>query len=318
MSHIAKLDTSKFEFPVEMVNLYTLGTESESQLLSEVPPSMARGLRRTDTNEILGIHGSKYQLVPYKTQLDPINDALVNSGLDLSDIDVIDHIFEGGARMEREIIFNKHRFDVGPGQGYRPGQPSYYNTDALVGDTVALVLRMRNSYDGGWSYESSFGGKRLRCLNGVWVLDAIARTRGKHTVNLSNTAAVEKIKLAITMMDTMKDMLTEMTRIRVQEDQVRELFKKTLAYVPRADKETPEFGDKTLGHLMNLWDRNATELGRTKWAVYNAATEWATHPEDTMRPSSQPHRVRALRESKVTAMLKTDHWSNIDSLRLAA
>lgn len=318
MSYLDKLDTSKFEFQVEMTKLYTLGTTSESNLINEVPADMARGLIRTDTNEVLGIHGNKYQLIPYKAQLDPINDALVNSGLDLSDIDVIDSVYEGGARMEREIIFNKHQFDVGPGPGYRHGQPSYYNTEARVGDTVALVLRMRNSYDGGWSYESSFGGKRLRCLNGVWVLDAIARTRGKHTVNLSNTAAVEKIKLGITMMDTMQDMLVSMTRVHVEEGQVQTLFKETLAHVPRADKETPPFSDKSLSHLMNLYDRNATELGSTKWAVYNAATEWATHPEDTMRASSQPHRIRAVREGKVTSMLKSDQWAHIENLRIAA
>lgn len=316
MSYMEKLDTSKFEFPVEMTPVYVPQTDNPGTLV-EVPAKMARAVVRSDTTEILGIHGDQYKLVPYVDQLRPVNDALLDSGLDLSDITVKDSLYEGGARMEREIIFNKHKFAVAPGRGYFPHQPSYYDTGAEVGDTVALVLRMRNSYDGGWSYESSFGGKRLRCLNGVWVLDTIARTRGKHTANLSNVAAIEKIKRGIEMMDKMKDALVDMTKTRITAGQVQTLFKRTLAHVPRQDKETPPFSDRVLAHLMNIWERNEAELGATKWTAYNAATEWATHVEDTMSKRGSAHNVRYQREAKVASMLKSNEWDRIIDLPAA-
>lgn len=317
MGYMEKLDTSKFEFPVRMSTIYVPAPDAEMGDYIAVPESAGRAVLREDTGEVLGIHGDQYRLVPYVDQLRPVNNALLDSGLDLSDITVKDSLYEGGARMEREIIFNKHKFAVDPGRGYFPHQPSYYDTGAEVGDTVALVLRMRNSYDGGWSYESSFGGKRLRCLNGVWVLDTIARTRGKHTANLSNTAAIEKIKRGIEMMDTMKDALVDMTKTRVTAGQVQTLFKRTLAYVPRQDKETPPFSDRVLAHLMNIWERNEAELGATKWTAYNAATEWATHVEDTMSKRGSAHNVRYQREAKVASMLKSKEWDSVIDLPAA-
>lgn len=317
MSFMDKIDLSAFDFPVELVPVFTLGNESGS-VLREVDSKLGRAVIRTDTGESLGIVGSKWTMARYVDQLYPVLKALDETSLDAGNITTKASVLENGAMMELEIMFTDRQFDVGTTKGYSPNQPAYYNTSARVGDTVAQVLRFRNSYNGAWSFETSFGGKRLRCLNGVWVLDCIATHRRKHTVNLSVTASVEKLVKGITMFDTMKDELVAMTKTPVSKSNVIKLFQNTLAYLPRTGEDVPPYSDRTLTHLMNLYDFNEDEVGNNKWAVYNTATEWATHVEDTMRQSSQPHRVRAVREAKVASMMKSREWQALTDHRLAA
>lgn len=316
MSFLSKIDLEPFNFPVELVPVYT--QKNSFFELNEVSQDLARAVVRTDTGEALGIVGSKYNLARYSDQLVPVLKALDETDLDPGNISIKSNVYENGAMMELEIMLTDRQFDVGTTPGYTVGQPAYYNTSARVGDTVAQVLRFRNSYNGAWSFETSFGGKRLRCLNGVWVLDSIASHRRKHTINLSVTASVEKIVSGITMFDTMRDELMQMTYTRVTSSQVEKMFRNTLAYLPRTGQDMPPYSDRTLTHLMNLWSYNADEVGANKWAAYNAATEWATHVEDTMRKTSQPHRVRSQREAKVASMLKSNEWKHLEQLPIAA
>lgn len=320
MSFMDKIDLSVFDFPVELVPVYTRKETDGGALIqhNEVGSALARAVVRTDTGDALGIVGSKWTMARYTDQLYPVLKALDESGLDTGNITVKPSVLENGAMMELEIMFTDRQFDVGTTKGYRPDQPAYYNTSARVGDTVAQVLRFRNSYNGAWSFETSFGGKRLRCLNGVWVLDSIATHRRKHTVNLSVTASVEKVVNGIHMFDTMRDELVAMTQTPVSKNNVIKLFQNTLAYLPRTGEDMPPYSDRTLTHLMNIYDFNEDEVGSNKWAVYNTATEWSSHVEDTMKATSQPHRVRAQREAKVASMMKSREWTALSDHRLAA
>lgn len=304
MSYLDKLDTSRFNFPVEMtavhIPAFTLGDKGLITDYHEVPQSMARAVVRTDINEVLGIHGKDYKLAPHSTLFNSVNNGLVESGLDLSDITVKDGIHDNGARVERRVIFNRHQIDVGEG------------------DMVGLCLNIRNSYDGGWSFVFDFGGFRFHCFNGCVRGVSVARHRGKHTANLSTTAAIEKLKSGVYVLENMRDEFLRYRGTPVIEGQVQTLFKETLAYLPRHDKETPPFSDRALGHLMNLYESNASKLGGNQWAVYNAATEWSSHVEDTMTKRGAAHNVRVQREEKVAQMLRSNQWAGINQLKLAA
>ena len=56
--------------------------------------------------------------------------------------------------------------------------------------------------------------------------------------------------------------------------------------------------------LLKQYDAEATTLGRTKWALYNALTYWSTHTDHLDRG----HTIAKDRETLVAKALTTNDW----------
>ena len=88
---------------------------------------------------------------------------------------------------------------------------------------------------------------------------------------------------------------------------VEKLYKKTLAYTPLKPLEEPEkrFSAKPLQQLIDLYNNGDSNV----WGVYNAATNWASHPDT----KGAAHNVSRDRHMKVAKMLKSPQWTTLTS-----
>ena len=115
---------NEWSFPIDTCDLHTV-TNFES---IDVPPSMARCIVRTDTNDVLGVHGSKYKAIKHDDVVNSVFEAVTASGIS-NDYDHKVSVFDNGAKMRGIIRFNDLVIE-----------PS-------VGDIIAFQLTFFNSYD---------------------------------------------------------------------------------------------------------------------------------------------------------------------------
>jgi len=276
-----------FRFPVKEVELTVARPAHEPKIA--IPKRMAKAVMRTDTNEILGVHGGKYNLIKHE---DVVNNVM--QGVNLANIskDYDHHVamFENGAKMKGSFIFN----DI-------------TQKDPEVNDIVRFRVDYLNSYDGAWSIMIKAQGERLFCLNGCTSDEPVTFERNKHTNGFNIEHSADQIKRALEVFFTDREKWDAWRQIKVNADNVEELFKDSLAKVLNKTKVKRPYNITQLENLMSRYESERNMLGNTKWAVYNAATNWATHTgvEDN------PHRAEIRRESQLQKMLGSAKWKEL-------
>lgn len=285
-------DIAKFDFPVEMRTAFH---QDEFGEFHEAPADKCRLVVRTDTNDVLGKHGKSYHVTPYGNTLEQINEVLGES-LDLSNVQIEDHLIDNGARMRRDIIFKD------------------YTIEPKVDDIVAFRVSLFNSYDGGWAWQVAFSGLRLWCSNGCTTADFRVRNRQKHTSIINLESQVKKMQNAIEAFQGNEEVFRHWIKKQVSKEEVEETFKKTLAFMPKKSSESKNFSEPLLEELMKIHDREMSDNGSTVWAAYNTATYWATHVQQTrIKATANTENTRRQREDSVAKMMGTESW-----LKLAA
>lgn len=248
--------SNSYNFPVEEQPVYT----QEGELIPD-----HKCIVRTDTGKTLGLHGSRYRMIPHDDVVNSILDGVKASNL-TSDYKVSVDVIEDGRKLRGEIIF-----------------PDLVQQPA-VGDYVQFRVSFFNSYDGSWSFSQQANGLRLWCLNGCTTPDAIARSRFKHTasVNVDGSAA-KIIGGAEHFMGRSKQWQSWM-QTRLNNDQVEQFFRSTICKVVTKQQQVTKTNEKQLENLISGWDREKVDLGWNKWALYNCLTHWATHTNDLKSP----------------------------------
>ena len=248
--------SNSYNFPVEEQPVYT----QEGELIPD-----HKCIVRTDTGKTLGLHGSRYRMIPHDDVVNSILDGVKASNL-TSDYEVNVDVIEGGRKLRGEIIF-----------------PDLVQQPA-VGDYVQFRVSFFNSYDGSWSFSQQANGLRLWCLNGCTTADAIAKSRFKHTasVNVDGSAA-KIIGGAEHFMGRSKQWQSWM-QTRLNNDQVEQFFRSTICKVVTKQQQVTKTNEKQLENLISGWDREKVDLGWNKWALYNCLTHWATHTNDLKSP----------------------------------
>lgn len=279
MTTINEVQTvNEWSFPVETVNLSAI-KEGDCNIY-DVPPSMARGIMRTDTNQMLGVHGSKYKAIKHDDVVNSVLDAVSNSGIS-KDYGQKIEVFDNGAKLRGTLNF--------PDLVIEPS----------VGDYTQFQIVFFNSYDGSWAFAQQAQGLRLFCLNGCTTPDTVAKTTSKHTANVDVKASAAKIQIGLDAFFNSKELYQAWMQEEMTSLAVENFFKGSLAYVNSKTSET-KWNDKQLQNLMGLWQSNISYLGKNKWALYNTMTEWATHTDDLRSPAN----TRRLRENQVAKSLK--------------
>jgi len=220
---------------------------------------------RTDTGKTLGLHGSRYKMIPHEDVVESIVDGVKASNL-TSDYEISVNVAEDGRKLRGEIIF-----------------PDLVQEPA-VGDYTQFRVSFFNSYDGSWPFSQQANGLRLWCLNGCTTPDAIAKSRFKHTssVNVDGSAA-KIIGGAEHFMGRSKEWQSWM-QTRLNNDQGEQFFRSTICKVVTKQKQMVKTNEKQLENLILGWDREKVDLGWNKWALYNCLTHWATHTNDLRSP----------------------------------
>jgi hypothetical protein len=248
--------SNSYNFPVEEQPVFT----QDGELIPD-----HKCIVRTDTGKTLGLHGSRYKMIPHEDVVESIVDGVKASNL-TSDYEISVNVAEDGRKLRGEIIF--------PDLVQEP----------VVGDYTQFRVSFFNSYDGSWPFSQQANGLRLFCLNGCTTPDAIARSRFKHTasVNVDGSAA-KIIGGAEHFMSRSKEWQSWM-QTRLNNDQVEQFFRSTICKVVTKQKQMVKTNEKQLENLISGWDREKADLGRNKWALYNCLTHWATHTDDLKSP----------------------------------
>ena len=98
---------SAYAFPIQMMDMHIQVPDDNNWSGSstiKVPPTLRTALVRTDTNEILGTHGSKYKPVLHDDVVNSMMDAVKAANIS-KDYEVEIKTFDNGAKMKGVITF---------------------------------------------------------------------------------------------------------------------------------------------------------------------------------------------------------------------
>jgi len=187
-----------WSFPVETRNLLVKNVTFISESIP-VPESMARCIVRTDTSEVLGVHGSKYKAIKHDDVVNSVMDAVSQSNVS-KDYDTKIEVFDNGAKLRGTIDF------------------SDLVMEPAVGDYVRFRVQFFNSYDSSWAFQQSAFGLRLWCLNGMTHADTVANTWAKHTTNVNVEGSAAKIQAGLEAFLNTKDVYKSWMSTSVDND----------------------------------------------------------------------------------------------------
>lgn len=272
------ISNTDWDFPVEMQPIFDRdGNEIEGSSC----------IMRTDTNDVLGVHGSRYKLVSNSDIVNSVMDSISQARIS-SDYETKFFVTENGRKLRGEVLFND------------------LTVEPDVGDYVKFRVSFFNSYDGSWSFQTNAEGLRLWCLNGCTTPDAVSRSKFRHTQQINVEGTASKIGLGLQAFMQSPDMWRSWRSHRVEFEGVEQFFKKTLAKAPSHQSEL-RTNNKQLENLLGIWKNEVSQLGSNKWALYNAMTYWASHTGDLKNPEV----TRRNREDAIARAMSSKVWEEI-------
>ena len=278
---------SDFDFPVELVNLSTSEINGCSH---PVPADMARAVIRTDTNDILGVHGSKYRITSHSQVVDTVTQSVRRANLS-HDWDMTTDVYENGALLKGTIMFND------------------LVVEPSVGDYIRFDVNFWNSYNGNWSIQIVGEGRRLWCLNGCSTPHSIAKTFKRHTGAINMEQEAGKLEKALSMFFEHKNVWQQYMTAPVGSMSAEKFLREQLCTYPKKTQlGQPKYNERQSDRLYQQWLNESSNLGRNAWALYNTMTHWASHPD-----TNKPYNSERDRSNKVAAAMRSNAWLDLIS-----
>jgi hypothetical protein len=254
-------ELSKIDFPVEEKRLQT----------AEGVLAPAKGILRTDNNNVLGVVGLDYKLVLHKAVVEGI-EKYVPTQLDNRRLTVC----RGGA-----IMF------------------SYYSTPQIAeeqireGDIVSFGLEAFNSYDGSLQVGFMLRARRIKNNANLYIPKSIANISMKHT-GLLNIGEIKEafLKRMPLFMQTARKW-KEWTQITPGVEKVKEFLEKVV-------------GERLMKEI--LFDYEA-QSDKSVWGLYNVLSQYATHEIKVRKSNEENKRVTQFNfEKKVFTQFYFVEW----------
>lgn len=276
------LSTEKYDFEIEKQPLFTRSPDGDMMM---VDSDIQQAVVREDTGQVLATVGPRYEITRHKDAFDAISQALLESGMDLTGMEVRDGLYENGSRARRTIIIPQ------------------IHVEPAVGDRMHFKLDAFNSVDGRWAFRNEFGYYRLACLNGMVTAEFAAGIYAKHTSVIDVEAISKRLQTALEMVEKDEATFAAWTKIKVSEAQAGWFFAQTLAKVARRGMEDDV--NKTL-HARLMSRFNAERA--TVYGLWNAMTAWSSHEPI---PRGAEHNVRLNREQAVARAMGSRQFGEI-------
>ena len=289
-------DHEKIDFEVEKFSLY----ESAPPLMRSLPKDIGVGLRRKDNGKPLAIVSERYEPVQYLDVTTGLEEAIRQSGIDLTDATFQSTLYGDGEQMELTARF-----------------PAHATTIDSKNDVIVPEFKFRTSHNRTWANSGMMGFFRSSCYNTLVNGNKLAYVYGRHGKNFSVPSFAAKIKNAAEFISG--DGLNEMKvwyNSEVDRSDVIKLFSSTLARRFDNVSRGAVPNKVMLSNLMKVFDEETRHLeGRGKyekygirdrgnlWTAYQAATSWSTHVKK--------NNTKPLREEKVRKMLDSPHWKEL-------
>ena len=153
-------------------------------------------LQNKATGSLLNVRpvGKHYALVPHDELFAQQAEILRDSNIPLDDVDVLDRIYEQGARVHRTIHFN----DMQQHGTLKGGEP----------DVVRCRMDIFNSVDISWAFQIFSGAYRDLCRNTlVFGGEKAYHQRRVHRGALSPEAMIEKATMGLDMWQNQKEQM---------------------------------------------------------------------------------------------------------------
>jgi len=268
-----------YEFPVETQPIF-------DRFGNEIPDQKC--VMRTDTNTVLGVHGSRYQIIKHDDVVSSLMDAVKASNIS-RDFTTNFSVIEDGRKLRGEILFND------------------LTVEPKVGDYVKFRISFFNSYDGSWAFSQAADGLRLWCLNGCTNASKTASSKFKHTQSVNIEGSAAKMIFGLETFVNQPQVWRDWMVSPVTSDMAETFFKATIAKSFTNQVQHQKTNEKQLEKLLSIWGDEANQLGSNKWALYNAMTYWASHTKELKNPEV----ARRNREDAISKAMQHKLWEEI-------
>ena len=253
---------------------------------------------RKDTGAELGIHTDDYIIRPYSKLAESVNEVVRECvDVDKYHITTKDQMYENGKKYRRDINFWDDSIDL-----------TNYNKNGMhirgKEEKIIPQLRIYSSMDGRWGQQIMWSSVYVVCLNGMVRPDWTFVVYNKHNKRKDITWGIEDFKSGLVAHKELGEDLFKMMQKKVTNEDVSNLFKKTLASEYARNSLVDHTKANVMKDLSNAWERYEQRYGPTLFAVYQTATDWSSHPVT----KGALHNVSRKREKQVAEMMTSSEW----------
>ena len=253
---------------------------------------------RKDNGNLLGIHSDDYIVRPYAKLAEQVNDVVRQCvDIDKYHITTKDYVYESGKKFRRDINFWDDSIDL---NNYKKSGFHIQGTD----EKIIPQLRIYSSMDGRWGQQIMWSSVYVVCLNGMVRPNWTFVVYNRHNKKQDITWGIEDFKSGLVAHNELGEDLFKMMQKKVTTDATSNLFKKTLASEYAKKSLMDHTKSNVMKDLNNAWQKYENKYGSTLFAVYQTATDWASHPVT----KGAEHNVSRKREKQVAEMMTSNQW----------
>jgi len=239
---------------------------------------------RNDTGKPIAIHGKRYKPLQYTTMIDKSRDMIERCNLDATGV--------------------TEQIQVSPNSGmclvnYTLPAKEYETPD---GDTGCVTVMALSSFNGVWSFILSLGFQQSACLNSqIFIKNPASIYKSRHNGSLDVDRATNLLGKTANILESEIELWHEWYNTPITKDDIHN----AIADCANISRDTDEpYRNKNYQYLVNAYSFDyAPKMGRNRWALYNALTDWSTHA-----PSKSKNKITLIqrRSEKVQETLENN------------
>jgi len=236
----------------------------------------------------IGLVGRKYKVLHNKELCEGIEDTFMETLTpeELNDVSRSDRISYLGGTCFRDYVFPSIRADIGSKRS-----------------DIAFRAIVINGYDGTSSFKFYHGAIDFFCTNGM-VSGVYDMTVLRHTSGLQIPKLTDKLRKSINIFYKQADQWKHWVGKTICDEDAEICF-----------KAMPNVSERRVEQLMRRFRIECETHGRTVWALYSAATSYATVADGdfSVRQTDTDHQASTLhnREQQVRSWLNTEEFEKL-------
>lgn len=236
----------------------------------------------------IGLVGRNYKLIKNKELYEGVEDTIMDA-LSVEELDGVtrqDNTSYLGSQSIRSYVFPNIKVDIGSARS-----------------DISFRIITVNRYDGSSSLHLYSGAIDFFCSNGMvtGLYDLMTR---RHTSGLTIPKLTDKLRTSIDIFYKQADQWKHWVGKVICDEDAEECF-----------KAMPNVSERRVDQLMHQFRIECDTHGRTVWALYSAATFYASRDDGVfgIRESGSDHKAATMinREKQVRSWLSTDEFEKI-------
>ena len=267
------------KFDVGLRSIYNVNHE---------PIEEKKEVYRKDTGIGLSVVSNTYKVRSYQKAINHFNDLILNSKLNLDDVQITDTVDNNGAVYLRNWRFNRER---GTKMFNHPEERSVFE------------LQFRSSHNQRFAEDMIAMARYMWCDNQCTSLDWMLHVRTKHNTDKDIEKDYKAIDLALESFFQGEEEKKRWIGQKIAEHTVMTLFKQELAW-SNNDKPNQWWSEIQMKLLKELYSKYTKKYGENLFAVFQTATDWSTH----IKTKGKLYNVQQRRNNRVQNMLISELW----------